>query len=508
MSQADAPPGLWQALGYRRLLGMLLLGFSAGLPLLLIFSSLSVWLREAGVERSAITYFSWAALGYSFKFVWAPLVDRLPLPLLTAALGRRRSWLLLAQLGIALALVLMGAADPAAGAAQLRLLALAAVLLGFTAATQDIVIDALRIEWAPPAMQGLLSSAYITGYRLAMVVSGAGALILASRFGSEMGAYDHDAWKFTYWIMAAVMGVGLVTTLAVQEPRPSREAVAQPHPRESVRFLGLFLAGVLAFVGGFQLGGTLMAAWQAEAGPLGRFLLEVLRLLLALAAALSVAAGLLQWQGMPRALARETYWEPVREFFVRQGWRTAVLLLCLIGSYRVSDIVLGVISNVFYTDLGYSKEAIAAAVKTFGVVMAIAGGFAGGVLALRLGVMRLLFAGALLSAASNLLFLLLASREPALAWLYGVVALDNAAAGLASAAFVAFLSSLTDIRFTAMQYAIFSSLMTLAPKVLGGYSGAIVDQLSYEGFFILTTALGLPVLLLVWLCGQAIRIEK
>jgi len=482
-----------RALWDRRVLSLLALGFSAGLPLLLIFSSLSLWLVEAGVERRAVTFFSWAALGYSFKFIWAPLVDRLPLPLLTAWLGRRRAWLLLAQCGVVAAIVGMAATDPAAGGAQLIAMALFAVLLGFMSATQDIVIDAYRIESAPPELQGLLSSAYIAGYRLGMIVAGAGVLFLAAHWGSERGGYRHEAWQQAYGVMALAMGVGLLTTLLVREP-----AVPAPENRPwsaHARLLLVFLCAVAAFVGVFWAWGSL---WPGNAlGPLPRLALETLRMGLSLAAAFATGALLVRLRLASRQQARETWVMPVQEFFRRYGARTAGLLLALVGLYRISDIVLGVISNVFYQDMGFSKIEIASAVKTYGVIVSIAGGFLGGLLATRIGVMRALLWGALLSAATNLGFVVLAWAGHDLVLMYAVVSADNLAAGFASAAFVAFLSSLTNVSFTAVQYAIFSSLMTLLPKTLGGYSGGMVDSLGYPGFFLLTAALGLPVLLLV-----------
>ena len=164
------------------------------IPLLLIFSSLGLWLREAGVERATVTFFSWAALGYSFKFVWAPLVDCLPLPYLTRKLGRRRAWILVSQLAIMTSILLMAFTDPSSGLSQLKIMALAAVMLGFSSATQDIVIDAYRIESADIELQALMSSTYIAGYRIGMLVSGAGSLFLAGYLGSEMKTYDYSAW--------------------------------------------------------------------------------------------------------------------------------------------------------------------------------------------------------------------------------------------------------------------------------------------------------------------------
>ncbi|NIC42541.1 AmpG family muropeptide MFS transporter [Aquabacterium sp. A08] len=509
---AGAPPApSWAqslaALWDWRVLSLLLLGFSAGLPILLIFSSLSLWLGEAGVERKAVTFFSWAALGYSFKFIWAPLVDRLPLPLLTAWLGRRRAYMLLAQVGAAGAIVGMAFTDPAAGGHPLTTMALFAVLLGFMSATQDIVIDAYRIEIGRPEQQGLLSSAYIAGYRLGMIVAGAGALFLASHWGSAKGAYHYEAWQWTYLVMAATLGVGMLTTLATPEPAASRAAVAQPSG-EHLRLLAVFVASVAGFVAVFYAVGLWVAGWLAASGPALTLLLEALRMALALGAAFGVGWALVRLGLASRAQARSTWVAPVLDFFQRYGARTAWLLLALVGLYRISDIVLGVISNVFYQDLGFSKPEIAYAVKTYGVVISIVGGFLGGILATRLGVMRSLMWGALLAAGTNLGFVALAHAGHDLTLMYWVVSADNLAAGFSSAAFVAFLSSLTNVSFTAVQYAIFSSLMTLLPKTLGGYSGGMVDAMGYPGFFWFTTAIGLPVLALVWLAGRRLAIAE
>lgn len=488
-----------------RVLCLLAMGFAAGIPILLIFSSLSLWLGEAGVERKAVTFFSWAALGYSFKFVWAPLIDRLPVPVLTAWLGRRRAWMLLAQLGVICAIAGMAHTDPAAGPQALTQMALWAVMLGFASATQDIVIDAYRIEIAGPQQQGLLSSAYIAGYRVGMIVAGAGALFLASYWGSAKGAYVYAAWQWTYAVMACTMGVGVLTTLLTREPAAAA-GLSPATAGDHLRLLAVFAAGVASFVATFvQLGPWLSAG---QAGPLATLLLEALRLLGAGAVAFAVGTVLVRLGVARTEQARETWVLPVLDFFARYGTRTAWLLLALIGLYRISDIVLGVISNVFYQDLGFSKVEIAQAVKTFGVVVSIAGGFLGGLLATRLGVMRSLLWGAVLSSLSNLGFVLLAQAGHQVELLYAVVAVDNLAAGFASAAFVAFLSSLTQVSFTAVQYAIFSSLMTLLPKTLGGYSGGMVDAMGYPVFFVWTTLMGLPVLVLVMWAGRRLAVRE
>jgi len=483
----------WYRLLNRQVLILLLLGFSAGLPILLIFSTLSIWLREAGVEKSAVTYFSWAALGYSFKFVWAPLVDKLPLPVVGRWLGRRRSWLLVSQLAVVAAILSMASVDPEH---SLQMMAIAAVTLGFASATQDIVIDAYRIECADPDLQALLSSAYITGYRIGMVAAGAGGLFLAAELGSTLDSYSYEAWRFTYYAMAVMMGVGLLTTLFSTEPARSSE---NPYPYSSsdyLQFLLLFFASVTGFV--------LVFSWLPEfennvAGGSGH-LLSFINACIRLLAAISAAACIVVLGGRlgiaNQSMMKEGYLQPCMNFLDRYG-RLALWVLLLIGFYRVSDIVMGVIANVFYQDLGYSKKEIASVTKVFGLVMTIVGSFAGGALAIRYGVLNILLLGAILSAATNLLFVWLAGADAELVNLTVVIAADNFSAGLAVAAFVAWLSGLTSVSFTAVQYAIFSSLMTLFPKLLGGYSGTLVSDFGYPAFFCGTALLGLPVVALI-----------
>jgi len=496
-----------------RVLTMLFLGFSAGVPILLIFSSLSLWLREAGVERSAVTFFSWAALGYSFKFVWAPLVDKLPLPILTKLLGRRRSWMLLSQFAIILAILWMSQTDPTVSG-SLTLMAIAAVLLGFSSATQDVVIDAYRIESAQTDLQALMSSTYIAGYRIGMLVAGAGALFLASYFGSDKGSYNYQAWEYSYMIMAGVMLIGVLTTLLIPEPAVSKDNATQYSANDYIRFLFLFVAIVAAFILTFyftsdiskELKSTLKEAFSNK--NLANFVVALIRLISALGFAALVAYGLVKANFVNKTMVKETYVGPVQDFFQRYGYSLAFLLLALIGLYRIADIVLGVISNVFYQDLGYSKIEIASVVKTFGLFMTIAGGLLGGLLSVRFGVIKILFLGALLSAATNLMFMSLASTGYNMPMLYLVISADNLSAGLASAAFIAFLSSLTNISFTAVQYAIFSSLMTLLPKILGGYSGSMVEELGYPIFFLVTTLMGIPVLLLIIIAGKKLELKQ
>ena len=486
-----------------RVITMLFLGFSAGVPILLIFSTLGLWLNEAGVAKSTITFFSWAALGYSFKFVWAPLVDRLPLPVLTRSLGRRRSWMLVSQLAIMGAILLMSLVDPKAGVNSLEVLAYGAVLLGFASATQDIVIDAYRIESADKDMQSMLSATYIAGYRIGMLVAGAGGLFIASYLGSTKALYSYDAWSSTYMIMAAVMLIGVATTLIISEPASERK-YAEYSTSDYARFFLLFLSIVAAFILTFISTADFVKTSKAaltevfDNKHLSGFIVGSLRMALALVGAYVAARILIALNIVNRSMVNDTYVEPVKDFFNRYGMSVAVLLLAVIGLYRVSDIVLGVVANIFYQDMGFTKVEIATISKTFGLFMTIAGGFLGGVMAIRVGVFKVLFLGALLSALTNLLFIVLANVGHDITWLYVTITMDNLSAGIAGAAFIAFLSSLTNIQFTAVQYAVFSSLMTLLPKIFGGYSGTMVEVFGYSEFFLITTLIGIPVLWLVY----------
>ena len=406
-------------------LRMLFLGFSAGLPLLLILGTLSFWLREAGIDRSTIGYLTWVGLIYAFKWMWAPLVDRLPIPVFTKLFGRRRSWLLFAQLLIILGLVGMASIDPKV---QLTPIVWCALLVAFGSATQDIALDAFRIESADSDHQAALAATYQTGYRLALIWSGAGVLWLAARAETGATNYDASAWQFAYLCMALSIGVGVITTLFSNEP---------------VR--------------------------------------------IELARARNVTAWL-----------HQTLIEPFADFIKRYGWH-AILILSLIAIYRISDVVMGIMANPFYVDMGYTKDQVAAVSKVFGVVMTLVGAFVGGVLTLRFGVMRILFLGAILSAVSNLLFAWLATQGHDLHGLVWVISADNLSSGIATAAFIAFLSSLTNIQYSATQYALFSSMMLLLPKWLAGFSGVFVDSFGYPYFFISTAIIGAPVLILIWL---------
>jgi len=436
----------------------------------------------------------------------------MPLPYLTHRFGRRRSWLLLAQAAIICAIVWMAATNPSENLDNLSVMAMAAVLLGFSSATQDIVIDAYRIECTETAMQAMLASTYIAGYRTGMIVAGAGSLFLASFLGTTSTLYSYNAWKLTYLCMAACMLVGLLTTLVIDEPAVDNRQNHEYSVYQYLRFLTLFLLAVLGFIGAFFYSGHYAAELKSLAADIfvnwngfTDFLIELLRFFFAVATALFVAKiseliGIVDAQ-----MVHRTYIEPISDFFFRYGGKAALLILLLVGFYRLSDIVLGVVSNVFYLDMGFSKNIIGGITKSFGLGMTLVGGFLGGMLTVRFGVHSILFLGAFLSSVTNLLFMLLAGSGADVTVLTLVIAADNLSAGVATTAFIAFLSSLTSISFTAVQYAIFSSIMTLFPKLIGGYSGTMVSHYGYEKFFLLTAIMGVPVLVLVWLVSWVFR---
>jgi len=485
---------------------MFFLGFSAGIPFLLIFSTLSIWLTEAGVDRSSVTFFSWAALGYSFKFIWAPIIDKMPLPFLTAKLGRRRSWLILSQCSVIVSLFWMAYTNPSATSHNLTFMAMAAVLLGFSSASQDIVIDAYRIECVEEELQALISSTYIAGYRIGMLISGAGALYLASILGTSKEYYNYPAWKTTYCAMALVMLIGVITTLVISEPDANKKRATYNYSAiQYFRFLCLFIFTATIFSLTFFYSHRffielkhLSVNYFIISENLAGFIAESLRFVISLSLAFTAAYLIVILGISDRNMLQDTYIAPIKNFFDRYSLKTALLLLILIGFYRISDIVLSTISNVFFVDLGFSKEVISTISKTFGMLATILGGVLGGILTVRFGVLSILLLGAVLSCATNLLFLFLTHMGAHVPTLTLVIAADNLSAGLASTAFVAFLSSLTHISFTAVQYAIFSSLMTLFPKLIGGYSGTIVSSWGYDNFFIMTTLMGIPVLVIVW----------
>ncbi len=480
----------------KNILALFFLGISSGLPLLLVFGTLSVWLREAGVERATIGFLSWAGLSYAFKFVWAPAVDHLSLPLLSRRFGRRRSWILLSQSVVISALLWMSLWDPQFNQMNFIWLAAGAVLLGFASATQDIVIDAYRIDIADHEQQAMLAGIAIAGYRIGMLFAGAGALELSAVFNNSEH-YLASSWQLAYRCMALFMLVGVVTTLVIREPDASS---SRPVIHNNLNLFVHFICVITSFIAGFIGLGMLFETYSFD-HPLLDFLFACVRLLLAVIFAAIVGNRLCYFGLLNTNEFNAVYISPFVDFFKRYG-QLAVWLLLIICFYRTSDIVMGVMAKVFYVDMGYSKTEISRISFVFGTIVSLLGGILGGVLAYRFGIIKILLLGALTASLSNLLFIYLAHLpEPSIVALGLTIVADNLAGGLAGGVAVAFLSSLVNKQFSATQYAAFSAITLLFPKLLAGYSGMMIDTLGYGYFFALTALLGIPVIgliLFVW----------
>lgn len=468
----------------RRVFVMLLLGFSAGLPNLLIFDTLSAWLRESGLSLEVIGFFALATLSYSLKFVWAPLIDRTAVPFLTPLLGHRRSWMLVTQAVVILGLWSIAGLNPATA---LGSIALFAVIVGFFGATQDIVIDAWRIEAADDTRHGAMAAAYQWGYRVAMLVAGAVPLILADLYN----------WNLSYAVMAALMAVGVAGVLfAPREkvhsirPIPVGDVPSRPAFEIVEWIVRLLIIAVAALIVGSGLTGkadllvsalkllgqsaeggeALTAAWSAK--PEGTYI-QVAATLGGLILLVLACWPIPRVQTRPGAYLAGSFGQPMADFY-RRFAGVATLILALICVYRLADFVLNIM-NPFYLDLGFTKTELAEVRKVFGVIMTTLGVFIGGWSVARLGLIRTMVIGAFMSPLSNLVFAWLATQGPDLGALVIAIGVDNVATGYAGTALIAYMSSLTSIGFTATQYALFSSLYAFPGKLIASQSGRIVE---------------------------------
>ena len=469
-----------------RVIRMLFFGFSSGLPILLIFSTLSLWLKSAGIDRSTITLFSWAGLAYSFKFLWAPLIDKIPISYLTTKFGHRRSWLILSQLTLMILFISIGFVDPQN---NLFIMALLIVCIGFSSATQDAMIDTFRIESAPQNLQSAMSGTYIIGYRLGMISAGAGSLMLASWFGGDNQIYNVYAWQKTYMLMAILQSVGLLCCFMSPEPISPRKLITDN--RDRLRLINVFFISLLGFI----LVYNFFPEWKGN-DPVIKGFFIFLQFTFAFSTIIFSFFISVRFNFIQKSILTSTFWHPLNDFIKKYG-STAIIILIIIGFYRVADVVMGVVANIFYSDKGYTLNQIATFSKFWGLIATIFGGLIGGVLSSKYNNYLILLLGAILAASTNLLFALLAILEPKSIYLMIVIIADNISAGIASVAFVAFLSSLTNRDFTTTQYALFTSFMLFFPKIIGGYSGTIVDNFGYVSFFIATALIGLPVIILI-----------
>jgi len=412
-----------------RVILILLLGFSSGLPLLLVYGTLSAWLHDEGVSLTVIGWFSVASSAYALKFMWAPLVDRCPLPLLTPLMGQRRSWLLFSQLCVVGAILMLGGSNPGD---DLTMTAMCAVILAFASATQDIVVDAYRIEVLDETRMGAGASNYVVGYRIATFVSGAGALIIAEQAG----------WFVAYAVIAALVLVGILATII--GPEPDRSADVDDVTR---------------------------SAHQSKLGHT----IDVLK---------------------------RYVWMPFADFMTRRNWIAVLLFIAL---YKYGDALLGVMANPFYLDIGFSKTEIGLVTKGFGLAMTLLGGVFGGAFVVRFGTLNALMIGGVLQAASNGVFALQAWIGPELPMLFVTIGVENLTGGIGTIAFVAYLSGLCNVAYTATQFALLSSLMAFTRTVLASGGGWLADQIDWVSYFLLTGFAAIPgLMMLVWLMRRQV----
>lgn len=449
-----------------RMLLIGLLGLYSGLPLALTASTLTAWLSDAGVERAAIGLFAAVATPYAFKFLWAPVLDGVRVPVLARLLGRRRSWMLLAQMGLVVAIAAMAMFDPAKAA---QWTALCAVIIATLSATQDTVIDAYRVERLSVEEQGAGAAMATFGYRIGMLLSGAGALALA----------DAQGWQVTYWAMAGVMGSSLIVTLLAKreegEFRGSRDARtggSAPSPRvDSPRFNSAPPSGA-----------TRPTPFRDVVTPPLRDD--------AVASFSGAHAG-----EKVRAFFSESVVAPFRDFMQRPYWLQVLVFVIL---YKLGDAFMGIMFNPFLLDIGFTKTEIAKVVKVYGLIATILGAFAGGALVARWGMYRSLMVCGFGHMLTNLLLVVQAMLGHDIHFLMLSIATENFTGGMATTAFIAYLSALCKTHYTATQYALLSSLASFGRTWLSTPSGALSQAVGWPVFFAIASLMALPGLWLLW----------
>lgn len=409
---------------------ILVMGFASGLPLLLTLSTLSYWLSKVGIDKTTIGLFALAGTPYTFKFLWSPIIDQAPLPVLTRLLGRRKSWLFLLQLLLAAAICAVGLTDPAIDA---EATALMIVVVAFLSASQDIVIDAYRIEILKPEEQGAGAGTTQVGYRIGLLLAGAGAVAMS----------DFISWQAIFVILGAAILACAVFTLFVPEPARHDPLALRKVARE-----------------------------------------EFVR---------SATGGKVDY----RSKLQEAVVDPFKDFVKRPGW---LVILVFILFYKFGDAFGGTMATPFYNELGFTGVEIAAITKVWGVLAVAIGGILGGVVVARIGIFKTLMIGGILQAITNLLFSVLAMQGHDLLWLGIAVSADNLAGGVAAAAFVAYLSELCNLAFTATQYALLTSFMAYGRTLMSSGSGWLADHLPWAEFWAATALMAVPGLIfLVWI---------
>lgn len=401
-----------------RLLFVFVMGFASGLPLALSSATLTFWLADAGVALTAIGLFALVGTPYNFKFLWAPFVDRIPVPGLTALLGRRRSWMLVIQIGLMAAIAVLGFSQPESAP---LLTAMAAFAVAFFSASQDIVIDAYRIEILDRDEQGAGAAMTQAGYRLGAIMSGAVALALS----------DHIDWSLVYLVMAGLVSVGMAAAIFAPDPERRNPQLAENQPRMGFRAMVV---------------------------------------------------------------------DPFVEFFQRNGPSTAVIILAFILLYKFGDAYAGVMAYAFYYQMGFSGTEVGTISKVFGVIMTVIGVFIGGLIVKRYGIMKSLLGCGILQMLSNLMYAAQSVVGYDVQFLYLTIGIENLSGGMGSAAFVAYLSVLCNTRYTGTQFALFTSFMAVGRTMLSASSGWVVDMIGWFDFFVISTLVALPgLLLLLWM---------
>jgi PAT family beta-lactamase induction signal transducer AmpG len=474
----------------RKMAAMLALGFSAGLPIMLVFKTLSFWLRDAGVSRSAIGFFVWAGFAYSLKFLWAPLTDRVRIPILAGLIGNRLAWTALAICGTFLGMVLMGFQDPSQNLAGV---AYCAVTIAFFSATLDICVDAWRIDVSHDEEQAMMAATYQLGYRFGMIMAVSGVMGIAGMTSMNVG----------YWSVAVIALIGATTPFwATPPPVPT----ARDKRPTNWWVIGTSLIAIAILVLQLQKGAVLRN-WLGSVGEAFMVLSPIFKVLVPLSMGLTVIlipfvfAIWLLTVGR-KTLRRDTLYDvPIVGDFAdlvrRFGW-VVILILIIVLTYRISDYTMGVMAMPLYNDLGYSEGTIGFITGIYGITMLMVGAFVMAWSAMKYGLPKTLIVGAILTIITNLAYAWLATvSEPRAIYLLVTIGADNIAAGFAGTAIIAFMSTLTDRNFTATQYALFSSLVAFSGKFLAGFSGVLADKIDYQNFFIVTAFFGLPALICV-----------